>query len=81
MMKEQHFEFDGRALTVRAKSTNQGWEVSVIENGSEATNVVYSVTHITNTDALLQTPSVDLVEGLMEIAREDIKAGRVKLLA
>jgi hypothetical protein len=76
---ELAFSFSIRSLVARAKRTRDGWEVRVYENARPATAVTYTVSYNTAIDAQMSGHS-DLVEHLLQVARDDLERGYVRLL-
>ena len=54
--------------------------VSVFEGDKQAISEFYQVTREAAGDARAQDFSLDLVKGLMEMAKEDVQEGRVELI-
>jgi len=49
--RTKEFDYDGRTLSVAAEFDGEQWRVRVFENGKPATQVVYSVSGLTEVDA------------------------------
>lgn len=75
MIKTSHFSYKGRSLEVRAASFDNEWRVRVFENEKRATPVEYSVMIETAFDG-----KESLIDRLIQIARDDVKEGRVPLV-
>jgi hypothetical protein len=76
--ESRDFHFGSRLLSVRAVAFNGGWRVRVFDGDRPATDVVYTVAHENTADASMA--SMQLVDGLMTVAQDDIEEGRVKLI-
>ena len=68
--RTKEFDYDGRTLSVAAEFDGEQWRVRVFENGKPATQVVYSVSGLTEIDARM-SQGIDCVGSLIEIAEKD----------
>lgn len=75
------FEFDGRLLTVGAITTRDGYSVRVYEDGRPVTRIFYTVAFETAIDMQTTGFTDDAVGNLMDLAKNDVVSGDVKLAA
>ena len=80
MVKSSSFEHGGRALEVRAIAADNEFKVRVFENGQPVTNAIYSVAIETAFDATMSGFPLELVDNLMEQAKQDVLDGKVGLM-
>lgn len=80
MMRSIDFEANGRKLAVRAAVLDDTWKIAVFDGDKLATPAEYTVSCETYADSKHSIAFDDIVEELMNIARDDVVAGRVPLL-
>jgi hypothetical protein len=79
MIKSTQFSHQKRTFEVRATVDANEVMVRVYENDKRATPAVYSVTIETAFDAQVSGFPLNVVDGLMQMAEEDVKEGRVPI--
>lgn len=75
-MRQHEFTHKGRAFIVKAIQVDNGWRVTVLENGQQVIPFSYFVSYDTEIAARLGTTGtlpIDLVDQLMTIAQSDIE--------
>ena len=77
--REVNFEHAGCNLSVRAVVDSAVWRVGVFDGEVAATGYSYTVSHLNALDARM-SGSGELVEGLMDLARDDVIHGRARLV-
>ena len=79
MLKQSQFSHRGRSFEVRAETTDNEIKVRLFENDRPASPVSYSVTIETAFDAKMRSFPLNLVDGLMELAEDDVTSDRLVL--
>jgi hypothetical protein len=79
--KRRLFSYNNKNFEVRAVPFTDGWKVRVFQGTIQATSITYTVSHEDQMDADLITREIHLVDGLMELAENDVKNNIVKLVS
>jgi hypothetical protein len=75
----REFKHAGRNFEISAGPERDAWKIRLLENGKQASPIVYSVSCETAIDATTSDVPVNLVEELIQLLKHDVKTGILPL--